>query len=71
MTCPCPRCQPDNPAPTYTQAHLIACLAREIAALPSLTDRRARIEAWEKRHGAGWGKELKGAVRRAFEEVRA
>ena len=70
MTCPCERCQPDNPDPAYTKAHLITCLAREIAALPSLTERRARIEAWEKRHGEGWGAELKGAVRRAFEDKR-
>ena len=71
MTCPCERCQPDNPAQTYTKAHLITCLAREIAALPSLTERRARIVAWEKRHGAGWGDALKGAVRQAFTQREA
>lgn len=33
--CRCESCCPDDPAPTYTRQWLIACLAREIAAMPS------------------------------------
>lgn len=64
--CRCERCCPDDPAPTYTRAYLIDCLAREIAALPSLTQRRARVDGWEKRHGKSAGAQLKGAVKLAF-----
>jgi hypothetical protein len=64
--CLCERCRPHDPAPTYTRAFLIECLAREIAALPTISERRARIESWEKRHGQASGERLKAAVRAVF-----
>jgi hypothetical protein len=67
--CRCERCCPNDPGPTYTRAYLIACLAREIAALPSLTQRRARVEGWEKRHGKSAGAQLKEAVRAVWRDA--
>jgi hypothetical protein len=64
MTCLCERCT-DNPAPTYTQAFLIRCLAEEIAATKGLAARQGRLAAWE---GRAIEAELKRAVKAAFEE---
>lgn len=30
MKCPCESCSPGNAAPTYTRAHMLACLARHL-----------------------------------------
>jgi hypothetical protein len=65
--CPCERCSPENPAPTYTRKHLIACLAREIAAEDGLERRRARLEAWANRHDRASTNELRAAVKVAWE----
>jgi hypothetical protein len=66
MTCLCDRCTPD-PAPTYTRAFLIRCLAEEIAATPGLAARQARLAKWDGRSIEG---ELRTAVRAAFEARR-
>ena len=64
--CRCERCCPNDPGPTYTRAYLIACLAREIAALPSLTQRRARVEGWEKHNGPAQSERLRDALKREW-----
>jgi hypothetical protein len=69
--CRCERCCPDDPAPTYTRAHLIECLAREIASEPSLEARRARLASWEASHGKRWGKRVREAVKRIWSETHA
>lgn len=69
MSCLCESCCPHDPAPTYTRAYLIECLAREIAALPTISERRARIESWEAKRGKESGEALKAAVRRVFEKA--
>jgi hypothetical protein len=63
MTCLCEHCTP-NPAPTYTKAFLIRCLAEEIAATKGLAARQARLAKWVGRAIEG---ELREAVRAAFE----
>jgi len=64
VTCLCERCT-DNPAPTYTKAYLVRCLAEEIAGTKSLAARQERIAAWDGRAIEG---ELKRAVKAAFEK---
>lgn len=53
--CRCESCRPHDPAPMYTRAYMLECLAREIAALPTISERRARIESWEGRQGPEMG----------------
>jgi hypothetical protein len=65
-TCRCERCCPDDPAPTYTRAFLIERLARDVAALPTLEERRAWLDRWYHRHGADSTRRLKDAVRRVW-----
>lgn len=64
--CRCEQCRPHDPAPTYTRAYMIECLAREIAALPTISARRERIESWEAKRGAKAGEALKAAIVRVF-----
>jgi len=67
--CRCESCRPHDPAPTYTRAYMLGCLAREIAALPTISERRARIESWEERQGPEMGEVLKAAIVRVFGEA--
>ena len=64
MTCLCEHCTP-NPAPTYTRAFMVRCLAEEIASTPGLAARQERLAKWEGRAIEG---ELKRAVKAAFED---
>ena len=61
--CRCERCCPEDPAPTYTRSFLIECLARDVAALPSLEERRAWLGRWEHNHGPDVTRQLKEQMR--------
>jgi hypothetical protein len=68
-TCRCDTCCPDAPAPTWTAAFRRDCLARYVAALPTLDDQRAFLDAWFRRHGKAATAALKDAVRRVWREA--
>lgn len=67
----CESCRPHDPAPTCTRAYMIECLAREIARLPTIAARRARIARWRQRHGDASADALMGEVMEAFKKLKA
>ncbi len=67
MTCHCEQCRPDDPGPTYTEAFRLECLARQVAALPTLQARRGALDRWGAKHGVDAKVELREALRRVWE----
>lgn len=65
IICRCERCMPRDPAPTYTEAFKLECLARTVLDKP-LPERRAFLADWQARHGAKRAKQLKDEMTRIW-----
>lgn len=67
--CRCDRCCPSDPAPTYTEAFKLDCLARTVLRLPSVEERRAWLDQWSAKHGAASTQRVKDEMRRLWGET--
>lgn len=72
MTCPCDACRPNDPAPTYTRAYLLDCLARDIAQTDGGNPDaiKTRLARFGKSHDPETTQHLTAAVRRAWSAQR-
>lgn len=61
MTCLCELCRSENPAPTWTEAHRLACEVRSILSMP-LEDRRRFLRIVERERGQEATQRLKNAL---------
>lgn len=51
MSCLCPSCRPQDPAPTYTEAYRHECEVRYVVSLGTQEDRRKYLAGVAKRRG--------------------
>ena len=66
IPCRCDRCCPENPAPTYTEAHKVTCFANTILDLPTLEARRATLRVVGEQHGEACLQRIKDEMRRLW-----
>lgn len=69
--CRCESCAPDNPAPTYTQAHRHACEVRHVAGMPTNRDRAVYLAAVATKRSAGEAARLRVDTWKAMKGVQA
>lgn len=60
--CRCEACAPNDPAPTYTQAHRHACEVRHVARMATNKDRAAYLAAVATKRTPGEAAQLRADV---------
>lgn len=65
--CRCERCDPGDPAPTYTQRYRHHCEVMHIIGLPTRTSRTEYLDAVRQKRGRAAAEQLRQSVVAAWE----